>query len=111
MEADECVLVLLIGEGGIGHAGELLVEDVLVVLERWIEKLVEGAVVSESQGEEPRLDFVRDRACLVELCHVEEIPRMLPVQRRAKLSAVQFRAGKDVDFRLAEKGLSSRACG
>ena len=42
MEADECVLVLLIGEGGIGHAGKLLVEDVLVVLERWIEKLVEG---------------------------------------------------------------------
>lgn len=111
MEADECVLVLLIGEGGIGHAGKLLVEDVLVVLKRRIEKLMERAVVAESQGEEPRLDFVRDRACLVELRHVEEIPRMLPVQRRAKLSAVQFRAGKDVDFRLAEKGLSSRACG
>lgn len=50
MEADECVLVLLIGEGGIGHAGELLVEDVLVVLERWIEKLVEGGGCGREPG-------------------------------------------------------------
>ena len=88
METDEHVLVLLIGEGSVGHAGELLVEDVLVVLKRWIEKLVERAVVTEGQSEEPRLDFIRDRACLVELRHVEEIPRMLPVQRRAKLPAI-----------------------
>ena len=111
MEAGERVLVFLIGEGGIGHAGELLVEDVLVILQRRIEKLVKRAVMAESQGEEPRPDFVRDRACLVELRHVEEIPRMLPVQRRAKFPAVQFRPGKDVDFGLAEKGLRSRACG
>ena len=95
MEADERVLVLLIGEGRIGHAGELLVEDVLVILQRRIEKFVERTVVTEGQGEEPRLDFVRDYACLVELRHIEEIPRMLPVQRRAKLPAVQPTAVAD----------------
>ena len=91
--------------------GELLVEDVLVVLQRRIEKLVERTVVTEGQGEKPRLDFVRDRACLVELRHIEEIPRMLPIQRRAKLPAIQLRTGKDIDFGLAEECLRSRACG
>ena len=50
MEAGERVLVFLIGEGGIGHAGELLVEDVLVILECRIEKLVERTVVADSRG-------------------------------------------------------------
>ena len=107
MEAGERVLVFLIGEGRIRHSGELLVEDVLVVLQRRIEKLVERTVVTEGQGEEPRLDFIRDRACLVELRHIEEIPRMLPIQP----PPVQFRTGKDIDFGLAEERLRSRACG
>ena len=111
METDECGLVLLIGEGCIGHAGELLVEDVLVVLQRRIEKFVERTVVTEGQGEKPRFDFIRDRARLVELRHIEEVARMLSVQRRAKLPAVQLRTGKDIDFGLAEECLSSWACG
>ena len=61
MEAGERVLVFLIGEGRIRHSGELLVEDVLVVLQRRIEKFVERAVVSEGQREESRLDLARNR--------------------------------------------------
>ena len=79
MEAGERVLVFLIGEGRIRHSGELLVEDVLVILQRRIEKFVKRTVVSECQCEEPRLDLARNRAGLVELCDVEEIARMLPV--------------------------------
>ena len=96
MEAGERVLVFLIGEGCVGHSGELPVEDVLVVLQRRIEKLVERTVVSEGQGEESRLDLVGYRTGLVELRDIEEIARMLPVQCRAELPAVKFRAGKDV---------------
>ena len=96
MEADERVFVFLIGEGRIRHSVELLVEDVLVVLQRRIEKLVERTVVSEGQGEESRLDLVGYRAGLVELRDIEEIARMLPVQRRTELPAVKFRAGKDI---------------
>ena len=110
VEADERVPVFLIGEGRIGHAGELLVEDVLVVLQRRIEKFVERTVVSEGQGEEPRLDLFGYRTGLVELRNVEEIARMLPVQRRTELPAVKFRAGKDIDLGRAKEFLRSRTC-
>lgn len=108
MEAGERVLVFLIGEGRIRHSGELLVEDVLMGLQRRIQKLMERTVVSEGQGEESRLDLVGYRAGLVELRDVEEIARMLPVQRCAELPAVKFRAGKDVSLTPIEGGEKSR---
>ena len=104
MEAGERVLVFLIGEGRIRHSGELLVEDVLMGLQRRIQKLMERTVMSEGQGEESRLDLVGYRAGLVELRDVEEIARMLPVQRCAELPAVKFRAGKDVSLTPIEGG-------
>ena len=110
-KALEGLAMLGVCERRVGHAFELLFEDRLVILQDRIEKFVKGAVVAERERKESVFDFVRDFIPLEELRDVEEVSRMLPVERGAELAAVEFGTRKNGHLRYAEELLRRRAVG
>ena len=63
------------------------------------EEFVQGPVVAQRKREEPVFHVAHGATAFEKPRHVEEVPRMLPVQRRAELAAIQFFTGQDGHFR------------
>ena len=107
----EGLAMLGVCERRVGHAFELLFEDRLVILQDRIEKFVKGAVVAECERKKSVFDFCRDFMPLEELRNVEEISRMLSVERGAELAAVEFGTRKNGHLRHSEESLCRMTVG
>ena len=91
--------MLVIRERNVAHAGELRGERFRLVEHVRREYLVQRTVVSERQCDKAAFHVIDSPAPAEELRHVEEIARMLPVQRRTALAAVQLGTREDLHFR------------
>ena len=107
----KCLAMLGVGERHIRHTDELLLENRLAVLQNRVKEFVQGPVVAERKREKSVFDFFRDFVPTEELRDIEEVPRVLAIQRGAELASVEFGARENGHLRQAEKPLRDWAVG
>lgn len=73
----------------LGHAGEVVGEQILDRFAVRLQKLCDRSPVT-SEGSDERLAYgIRDRTRCLKMHDVEEVARVLSVQRRSELSGIQ----------------------
>ena len=90
--------VLLIGERRRGHSFELVGQGVALVVEIGVERLQDRAVASQQAEDETAFDLVKVFDIIEHQAYIEQIARMLAVECRRDLAAIELRKRNDAGF-------------